>query len=280
MDRYRVRSSTAIAVTTAFVGASLFVGLLSPSAVVAAPPSNDVFGGATNVTVGFSETLDTTEATTDADDQNANANCGAPATDASVWYAFTPSDDGGVIVDVSGSDYSAGVIVVSGVPGSFDLITCGPGAVAFFAGVGSTYYVLAFDDQLDGVGIGGSLQISFNSAPPPPSIDVTVDPTGRFNKDGTATLRGTFTCENADFVDVFGDVSQAVGRFTIRGFFGFFAEGGTCDGSPHEWTAEVSADNGKFKGGRSIAVTFSFACGFFECADGFSSQTVHLKGGR
>jgi hypothetical protein len=280
MDRYRVRSSTAIAATTAFVGASLFVGLLPSSPVVAAPPSNDVFGGASSVAVGFSESLNTTEATTDSDDQDANANCGAPATDASVWYAFAAGDDGGVIVDVSGSDYSAGVIVVSGAPGSFEIITCGPGAVAFFASAGSTYHVLAFDDQLDGVGTGGSLQISFNAAPPPPAIDVTVNPTGRFNKNGTATLSGTFTCENADFVDVFGDVSQAVGRFTIRGFFGFFAEGGSCDGTPHDWTADVTADNGKFKGGKSVAVTFSFACGIFECADGFSTQIVNLKGGR
>jgi hypothetical protein len=34
----------------------------------AAPPSNDTFAGATPVTLGFSEELDTSEATTDADD--------------------------------------------------------------------------------------------------------------------------------------------------------------------------------------------------------------------
>lgn len=279
MDRNRVRSSTAIAVTTAFAAASLFVGALSSGSVAAAPPSNDVFGGATNASLGFFETLDTTDATTDADDQEANTFCGAPATDASVWYAFTPTSDSGVIVDVSGSDYSAGVIVVSGAPGAFDLVTCGPGAVVFFAGAGTNYYVLAFDDQFDGGGNGGSLQISFNVAPPPPTVDVTVDPTGRFNKDGTATLSGTFTCADADFVEIFGDVSQAVGRFTIRGFFGFFASG-SCDGTPQHWTADVFADNGTFKGGRSLAVTFSFACGPVQCADGFGSQTVQLKGGR
>ena len=72
--------------------------------------------------------------------------CGAPATDASVWYTLTGADNG-VVVDVSSSDYSAGVIVATGSPGSFELETCGPGAVAFFASSGTTYSILAFDDQ-------------------------------------------------------------------------------------------------------------------------------------
>ena len=62
------------------------------------------------MTIGFSEVLDTTEATTDADDAQFNASCGAPATDASVWYTLVGTDEV-VIVDVSGSDYSAGVLV-------------------------------------------------------------------------------------------------------------------------------------------------------------------------
>ena len=36
-------------------------------------------------------------------------------------------------VDGSGSDYSAGVIVVTGSPGSFQSFTCGTGAVGFSA---------------------------------------------------------------------------------------------------------------------------------------------------
>src|SRR5438128_582141 len=93
----------------------VLIGSLAFSAIIvqtlpamAAPPSNDTITGATAITsLPFEETLDTTEATTDADDAALNANCGAPATDASVWYSLAVATDTGVAVDVSGSNYSA-----------------------------------------------------------------------------------------------------------------------------------------------------------------------------
>ena len=107
-----------VAFTLAFsaVGVSMQVAL-------AAPPSNDTFTNATLVTVGFSEVLDTTEATTDGDDAQLNASCGAPATDASVWYALEGSDTG-VIVDVSQSNYSAGILVGVGSQGNLQTVAC------------------------------------------------------------------------------------------------------------------------------------------------------------
>ena len=267
----RVFASTFLALALALVG-------FSPA--LAAPPANDAFGGATLVTIGFSELLDTTEATTDADDAQLNTNCGAPATDASVWYALDGTDQG-VVVDVSQSNYTAGVAVGVGSQGNLDLVTCGPGAVAFFAAAGTTYYVLAFDDQFDGGGNGGSLSISFNEVPPPPTIDITLNRYGTFDtKTGTATISGTYTCTDGDFIDVFIEARQHnVGRFTILGFGGFF-EVGTCDGTPHSWSAEVFPQTGKFKGGKTLTVTFAFSCGAFECADGFAEQTVQLRSGR
>lgn len=259
----------------------LAFGAISGAALpaLAAPPSNDVIGGATTASVGSSEVLDTTEATTDADDAQLNTNCGAPATDASVWYTVA-GHDGGVIVDVSSSDYSAGVAVGVGTAGALDIVTCGPGTVGFFAETGVTYYVLAFDDQLDGTGNGGSLNISFNEAPPPPTVDITVDKYGTVNtRTGVATISGTYSCSNGDFIDVFGSARQAVGRFFVNGFFGF-TEFGTCDGSTYPWSAQVFGDNGKFAGGKAMTVTFAFSCGVFECAEGYSEQVVQLRGGR
>src|SRR6266508_6987922 len=133
---------------TVLLAAALLVALQAAPAA-AAPPSNDTFGGATVVSLGFSETLNTTEATTDADDAQLNASCGAPATDASVWYVLTPVADVQVVIDVSQSDYSAGVLVGVGSQGNLSTVTCGPGAVSFFAAAGTTYYVLAIDDQND-----------------------------------------------------------------------------------------------------------------------------------
>jgi hypothetical protein len=250
---------------------------ISSPAALAAPPGNDTFGGATAATLGFSEVLDTTEATTDADDAQLNSSCGAPATDASVWYAFEGADIG-VVVDVSLSDYSAGVLVGVGSQGNLLTEACGPGAVGFFAAAGTTYYVLAIDDQFDGSGNGGSLNISFNEAPPPPTVDITVDPFGKVNaRTGVATISGTYTCDNGDFIDVFVDARQNVGRFTVAGFGGFF-DFDTCDGESHTWSADVFPDNGKFAGGKTVTLAFAFACGPFECAEGFAEQTVRLRG--
>jgi hypothetical protein len=245
----------------------------------AAAPSNDTSGGATAVSLGFTQTLDTSEATTDAEDAQANASCGAPATDASVWYTYTAATDGGVIVDMSGSDYSAGAIVATGSPGALDLVSCGPGSVAFAATTGTTYYILVFDDQLDGTGNGGTLELSVSAAPPPPTLDVTVDPVGVAHKDGTASFTGTYTCTDGDFVDIFGEVAQTVGRFIIRGSFAFSDEG-TCDGETHTWSAVAFGDNGKFSGGRTATITFFDSCNISDCVFGSSEQTVKLRRGR
>jgi hypothetical protein len=250
---------------------------IAAPAAVAAAPGNDTFGGATAATLGFSQQLDTTQATTDADDAQLNATCGAPATDASVWYAFAGSD-AGVVIDVSQSDYSAGVLVGVGAQGNLETVECGPGTVGFFASAGTTYYVLAIDDQNDGGGNGGSLNISFNAAPPPPTVDITVNRFGKVKpKTGVATISGTYTCTDGDFIDVFGDARQRAGRVFILGSFEFF-DVGTCDGTQHTWTADVFPDNGRFVGGKAMTVTFAFACGPFECADGFVEQTVRLRG--
>lgn len=255
------------------------LGVSAPAAL-AAPPNNDTFTGATAVTGGFSEVLDTTEATTDSDDAQLNASCGAPATDASVWYAFAAVSDAVVVVDVSQSNYSAGVLVGVGSQGNLQTVECGPGAVAFFAAAGTTYYVLAIDDQFDGGGNGGSLSISFNEVVSP-TVDITLNRFGRVNaRTGVATISGTYTCTNGDFLDVFVDARQNVGRlFSILGSGSFF-DFGTCDGAPHTWTADVLPQNGKFAGGKTMTVAFAFSCGPFECADGFAEQTVQLRGGK
>jgi hypothetical protein len=252
---------------------------VSALAALAVPPSNDTFAGATPVVVGYSEVLDTTEATTDSDDAQLNESCGAPATDASVWYALDGSDTM-VVVDVSQSGYPAGVLVGVGSQGNLQTVACGPGTVAFFAEAGTTYYVLAIDDQSDGGGNGGLLSISFNEVQTP-TVDITVNRFGVVNAHtGVATISGTYTCTNGDFIEVFGDARQNVGRlFTIVGSFDFF-DSDTCDEAPHSWSADVFPQSGKFAGGKMMTVTFAFSCGPFECAEGFVEQTVQLRGAR
>ena len=265
----RLSSSVCLASIMSFL-------LVAPA--LAAAPSNDTYAG--SVTIGsipFSDALDTTEATTDADDTEWNLSCGAPATDASVWYTFTSATDQGVLVDTAGSDYTTGIAAVSGSPGSFVTEACGPDAIAFFAAAGVTYSIVVFDDQFDGAGNGGMLSLSVETAPPPPAVDVTVDPTGTFNaQTGSATISGTVTCTGEiDFAFIDVQLSQRVGRFIVSGF------GSTdfpCDGTTHAWSVEVFGQNGLFKGGRAVSVTFALACDPFQCGEDFEETTVRLKG--
>lgn len=257
----------------------LSLGLAAP--VLAAAPANDVYAGREPIAIGDSLTVDTTEATTDADDVEINAECGAPATDASVWYELTATSDGWIAIDVSASTYTAGVLVATGGPGSFSIVACGPGATAFEAVTDETYAILAIDDQFDGGGNGGTLEIQVAELPPPPVVDVTVNKTGQFNSaTGSATISGTVTCTGGpaefSFIDVF--VRQAVGRFFVDGFG--FVEGFTCDGTTQAWSTEVFGFNGTFKGGKALSVSFALACGDFLCGFDFEEQVVQLRGGR
>lgn len=259
---------------------ALVLGTLITSAgsALAAVPGNDTYGGRTVVgAIPFTDSLDTTEATTDNNDADINADCGAPATDASVWYEITAVADGGLAVDVSSSTYSAGAIVATGSPGNWSLVACAPGAVGWMAAAGTTYTVLVFDDQFDGGGNGGTLSLTVDVIPPPPTVDITVNRFAGFNSStGSATVSGTATCTGEpDFVAVETSLSQSVGRFTIHGI-GFSDV--VCDGTPRPWSVEVLPDNGKFAGGKAASVTFAIACGRFECGTDFEERIVQLRG--
>jgi hypothetical protein len=261
------------------LGLLMTASLFTAGPVLAAVPGNDTFAGATDITaIPFTETIDTTEATTDADDAEMNvADCGAPATDASVWYTITPSADAFLVADVSSSNYSAGAIVATGSPGSFSFVTCGPGAVVWDAASGVTYSILVFDDQLDGSGTGGSLTINVDVVPPPPDVSITVNKRGMFDAHtGGARVSGTVTCTGDaefSFIDVF--MRQKVGRFFIDGEG--FIEGFACDGSTQPWSVDIFPFNGVFKGGRTATVTFALACGQFLCGEGFQESVVYLS---
>ena len=257
-----------------FVGLVALLSLALAPAAFAAAPSNDTYAGRITVSDGYSATLDTTEATTDSDDTEMNSNCGAPATDASVWYELKGTGDT-YSVDVSNSDYSAGVIVATGSPGSFSIVTCGPELVAFPTTAGTNYEILAFDDQEDGSGNGGQLSIAVNIVLAP-SIDAfSVNSTATFHKDGSATVSGTVTCSNTDFVEIDIFLQQTVGRTRVQGFGGSFDT--PCDGTSHSWSVDVSGDNGLFRGGKATASASAFACTFIDCAESDIQKTLNLK---
>jgi hypothetical protein len=261
---------------------SLALTLMSWTAL-ADPPGNDTVAGATQATIGFSEVLDTSEATTDSDDSHLNEACGFNYTDASVWYVITASADGTIVVDASQSNYSAGMMVAQGSPGNLTTYWCGGNKTGFDAWTGEQYYVLIFDTQEFGEGNGGSLNISFAEALAPVLDDFTVNRIGRVDgKTGIATISGTYTCSNGNYLSLYVDVSQTVGRiFIVRGS-NYFENYDTdaCDGLPQNWSLDFRPYNGKFAGGKALTATNWYICTDYACAYGDFVQTIQLRNGK
>ena len=130
-----------------------------------ASPANDDFDNATVITatdLPFSAgTLDTRGATTAADDPDdppGGSASGYPY--ASVWYAFTPTENMSVTISTAGSDYDASVKVFTGARGALIRVTSSP-EFAFRALAHTTYYFMIHDSSgLDG--IGGTLVFALN----------------------------------------------------------------------------------------------------------------------
>lgn len=267
------------------LGALLSLSLGSPA--LAAPPTNDDIGSPTIVgAMPYTDgPYDTTEATTGATDPD---ECFGGPDRGTVWYSFTPTTSGSYAADTFGSDYDTTLYV--GTPdgsGGITVIDCNDDAgddlqsqLRWNATVGATYLLVVGTCCGGGVigeaGGGGMLQFNLEVAPPPPTIDVTVDPVGQFHQSGTATVNGTVTCSGDvefSFVDI--ELTQAVGRFRITGFGS--VEGYECDGTVQPWSAEILAFNGQFKGGRAVAVTFAVACDAFGCVEDEDQATVRLR---
>jgi hypothetical protein len=259
-------------ITTGLCAAAVVAALGAPA--MAAAPGNDVRSGAKAVgALPFSDTVDTSQATTDADDAGLNAQCGAPATNGSVWYSYTaPSGIDGIVVDISASSFSAGAIIAE--PdgnGGWLVDACGPGATGTPVVAGTQYLIVAFSDT-PGV-TGGTLRLTVDEATVP-SMDVTVNPKGKVDRNGNAIISGSYTCTGADYISVAETVKQAVGRFAVIG--DGYVEG-PCDGTTQSWSTLVVPANGKFAGGKAASVTYAFGCGPVFCSDSYKEQAVKLS---
>lgn len=264
-----VRRAAAVAFTVGVIAAA------TTGPAYAAAPTNDSY--ADRVVIGatpFSTEVDTSEATTDAIDADLNATCGAPATDASIWYEVTAASDGGLVVDLSGSSYSVGALVAVGGPGNWTIVGCAPVGVAWHTTAGTTYTVLVIDDQFDGVGNGGTARINVTAIPPAPSLDISVNPRAQFTRSGSAIVSGTAVCDPGAALGVETTLTQRFGRVILRGFTVVYL---ICDGTEQPWSAEIVANNGKFAGGKAASVTFAYACGSFECSVDYEERTVQLS---
>lgn len=244
------------------------------------PPANDDFHDATAVgALPYTDSLLTAGATTSVDDPYCSGR------EATVWYAFTPTSDTRIQVEVFGSGYFAQVSVWTGARGALSSVACGHSQrVRFDALEDQTYYIMVAS-----FGGGGSLMFNLSVAPPPLAIDVLVDGSGRVvPTTGMATLSGSVTCNSPAYVFGSGHVQQKIGQGLVSGYFYLSV---FCDAvSPAPWSATLSSQpvteigSGRaatlFTGGRMTVSGYAYA---YEPIAGESAQdiidtTVTLRG--
>ncbi len=162
-------------------------------------------------------------------------------------------------------------------PSGTTILACGPGQVVSDVTANQTYNVLVFGDG--GSATSGNLVFTVREAVAPPSLDLTINRSGTVDRFGTVHIWGTTTCTSTDgsglVFEIFGDVTQRVGRLLIRGFFDT-SPLTPCDGRPHRWDAYFKGDNGIFAGGKAVTVAIGFGC-TDQCSEAFAQATVQLR---
>ena len=264
---FRARSAAALATL------ALTLSLAAPAA--AAVPTNDLPTGATAVAaLPFAVAQDTSDATVSTDD----VGCGSGGLDqATVWYAFSPTNHVLVEVDARPSNYLVGVTLFIDSPDEDGRADCNDDVLSFEADPGTTYYVLFADVNDDGIN-GGSLRADIHVAPPPVNVDLTVDPIAKVHpKTGQARLTGTITCDRpAAFAEVGATLRMGTGRFfTIGG-----GSGATdCGPARTPWSTIVSGENGRFVAGSATATVIALACDALSCNEAPMEASLKLRRG-
>jgi hypothetical protein len=275
--------------TIAFAGVLLW-SLVGASAALAAPPSNDDIGSPTEIgSVPFGDgPYDTTEATNGATDPGFCFSPDAGPDRATVWYSFTPVESGAYLADTFGSSYDTTLYV--GTPdgaGGLDVLGCIDdssgslqSAVSWEGTAGITYLIMVGTCcgpvEWQPGGGGGSLIFHLGVAPPPPTMALSVEPTGGFTSDGGAVITGSLDCSpGLAFSIVNIEVVQRSGRFNVAGFGGSF-----FSGCPSEWALLARSNSGTFRGGSVEVNATAFGCAEVSCADDVVSRSVRLTGER
>jgi hypothetical protein len=207
VHRLAFRSASCLGALILTVVAGL--GLATPAA--AAAPPNDDFANATPIPgVPFSATLDTSEATPDADPNLEGCSGGT----GSVWYTFTAPFFGDWDVVDTGSDYTPLFTWYATEPFVYPF-ACGQGTMRQNLLGGVTYY-------LQVAGAGGHLEFAVQE-PVYTELTVTLDPVATLGRggDATVTVSGTVACTLDGLATVDGVITQKVGaKKEATGAFG------------------------------------------------------------
>ena len=266
--------------------ALLFALLLTFSVVApvaAAPPTNDTVAGATVVNVGSEIVQDTTEAAeSDPFETSLNELCGAPVVAHGVWFTITVPTTQLVGFEVVGSSYTVGGMLFAGAPTPESLLDCGPDVLLGELVGGQEYHFLAFGDGFSEE-TSGTLRLVVREGVPAPAIDFAVDRFANVDRSGVVHLTGTVTCTSTNgtgFVgEVFGELTQRVGRFLVRGLFQNAGLSIPCDGTSQPWEAWAVGETGIFAGGKAATLALAIGCTDL-CDSGYTEATIQLRKGR
>jgi hypothetical protein len=251
--------------------ATLTVSLvgLSGGNVLAEPPGNDDRADASVVTaVPYEDTVDTTEATHQASD---------PCTDGdpfrTVWYSFTPSQEGRFAIRLQAEDEDYGAIFALAVPdgsGGLDIINCdwGGGTMTWRAEAGQEYLIMlgTWPDSSSGV-----VHLAVLRPPRSPWVLLSVADTGRVGRLGAALVAGRVRCPpRAGGAQVSVRVRQEFGRFIVVG------RGSTGAACGERWTARAPNSAFRFAAGEARVQATAYVCTEYDCARRSVRKTVIL----
>jgi len=109
-------------------------------------PTDNFANAAVITTLPFTDTMDTTTATTETSDPTPT--CGGGKRNNTVWYTYTPTANGSLVSDTFGSNYDTVLSAWTGSPGSFTSVACNDQAggsqsqVALAVTASTTYYFM------------------------------------------------------------------------------------------------------------------------------------------
>ena len=244
---------------------ALLAGLLVllPAPATAAPPANDDIGAATVVgALPFSDTVDTSEATTAAGDLD----CSGLEDTHTVWYTITPRTD--VVLGLRTTPRFPEHVftsVATGQPGSLSFLQCSSlDTQTLHAAAGTTYFI-----QISSAGEdpGGLVTFSVERVRPI-SVFLALRRTGQLDQaTGTVTVGGTLRCSRrlpaGAEVAVQGTLSQGGAAGVL---VPFHSAAGCPAGTWLRWRATVQVLAGAFAPGPATLTATAFACDEFTCA--------------
>jgi hypothetical protein len=235
-----------------------------------APPVNDDIGSATTMsTLPFGQDLDTSEATSAADDPTPSCSAPLPST---VWYAITPTSTDRIRFQVQGGDFGPTVALYRGTRGALTEMACSAGGSTpgfeLDPKPGTTYHLLVGG----ATGDAGQLRVDATLAF---VVRLTITG-GKVDRSGVATVAGTVSCNKPSFISSnSGELVQMIGGRTTRASLGLFVQ---CDGTL-PWTSMATGDIGPFAPGKADATLslFGYASETGEISQPTITKAVTLK---